>query len=143
MVTFSSSLPHTVQSTEQYPQNVCMCLLLSQTAGASCHPHQTTSYRATLREVSQEETLAVLWHSQGNRDSSTARNSGNAWTYKGDIPRGQEELVWLVNFTSLTNSSRTKLRVTATFVNTFGEATHTDEFEFGKSSDSSTVLLYS
>ena len=85
----------------------------------------------------------MLWHSQGNRDSSTAHNSGNAWAYKGDIPRGQEELVWLVNFTSLTNSSRTKLRVTATFVNTFGEATHTDEFEFGKSSDSSTVFLYS
>ena len=33
------------------------------------------------------------------------------------------------------NSSRTKLRVTATFVNTFGEATHKDEFEFGKSSN--------
>ena len=78
-------------------------------------------------------------------DSSTAHNSTIAWTYKGDIPHDQEELVWLAisNFTSLTNSSRTKLRVTATFVNTFGEATHTDEFEFGKSSDSSTVLLYS
>ena len=77
----------------------------------------------------------MLWHSQVNRDSSTSGNSGNAWTYKGDIPHGQEELMWLVNFTSLTNSTRTKLRVTATFVNTFGEATHTDEFEFGKSSN--------
>ena len=75
----------------------------------------------------------MLWDSQGNRDGSTSRTSGDAWTYKGDIPHGQEELVWLVRFTSLTNSSRTKLRVTATFVNTFGEATHTDELEFGKS----------
>ena len=117
--------------------------VLSQTAGASCHPHQTTSYKATLRKVSQTETLAVLWDSQGNRDSFTPGTSGDAWTYKGDIPHGQEELVWLVRFTSLTNSSRTKLRVTATFVNTFGVATHTDEFEFGKSSDSSTVFFYS
>ena len=79
------------------------------------------------------------------QDSSTSHNSTLAWTYKGDIPHDQEELVWLaiVNFTFLTNSSRTKLRVTATFINTFGEATHTDEFEFGKSSDLSTVLLYS
>ena len=54
-------------------------------------------------------------------------------------------MLWLtiVNFTFLNNSGRTKLRVTATFVNTFGEVTHTDEFEFGKSSDSSTVFLYS
>ena len=86
----------------------------------------------------------MLWDSQGNRDSSTSRTSGDAWTYEGDIPHGQEELMWLVRFTSLTNSSRTKLRVTATFVlSTFGEATHTDEFEFGKSSDPSTVFLYS
>ena len=77
----------------------------------------------------------MLWHSQGNKDSSTSCNSTNAWIYKGDIPHGQEELVWLVNFTSLTNSTRTKLRVTATFVNTFGEATHTDEFEISKSSN--------
>ena len=117
---------------------------MPQTAGASCHTHQTTSYKAILREVSEKETLAVLWHSQGNRNGSTSHNSGDAWTYvyKGDIPHGQEELVWLVRFTSLTNSSRTKLRVTATFVNAFGEATHAEEFEFGKSSDSSTVFLY-
>ena len=117
------------QLNPQYLQNVCMPVLLSQTAGASCHPHQTTSYKATLREV--RETLAMLWHST----CSTSHTSGD----EEDIPHGQEELMWLVCFTSLTNSSRTKLRVTATFVNTFGEATHTDEFEFGKSSDSSTV----
>ena len=110
-------------------------IIIPQTAGASCHTHQTTSYKVTLREVSQKETLAVLWHSQGNRDSSTSGTSGDAWTCKKDIPHGKEELVWLVRFKSLTNSSRTKLRVTATFVNTFGEATHTDEFEFSKSSN--------
>ena len=39
---------------------------MPQIAGASCHTHQTTSYKATLREVSEKETLAVLWYSQGN-----------------------------------------------------------------------------
>ena len=42
-------------------------------------------------------------------------------------------MVWLVGFTSLTNSSKdTKLRITATFVNTLGEATQTHEFDIGK-----------
>ena len=114
--------------------------------GASCHPHQTTSYKVIVREVSEKETLAVLWHSKGNTIvplPTILQMRGHI--YEGDIPHDQEELVWLaiVNYTFLTNSSRTKLRVTATFVNTFGKATHTDEFEFGKSSDSSTVFLYS
>ena len=110
---------------------------MPQIAGASCHPHQTTTYKVTLRgEATQKATLAVLWHSQGSRDSSNSHNSTTVETYKGDLPHGQEELMWLVHFTSLTNSSRDRatIRFTATFINTFGEATHTNEFEFGKSS---------
>lgn len=88
-----------------------------------------------MGEVTNRATFVVLWHSQGAKDSSTSYLSGNAWTYKGNIPYGQEEIMWLLQFTSLTNSSRdttAKLNVTATFINTLGETTRTDEFSMGK-----------
>ena len=75
----------------------------------------------------------MLWHWPRVRDSSSSNHTKQTWTYKGDIPHGQEEMAWLLGFTSVTNSSRdTKLRITATFVNTLGEATQTDEFDIGK-----------
>ena len=75
----------------------------------------------------------MLWHCPGVRGTSSSNHTDQIWTYQGDIPHGQEEMAWLVGFTSLTNSSKdTELRITATFVHTLGEATQTHEFDIGK-----------
>ena len=102
------------------PIQVCYLIVPTsalQTTAARCHPQESPAYRVTLREATPTAILTMLWHWPGVRDSSSS----------------QEEMAWLVGFTSLTNSSRdTKLRITATFVNTLGEATQTVEFDIGK-----------
>ena len=118
------------------PIQVCYLIVPTsalQTTAARCHPKESPAYRVTLREATPTAILTMLWHWPGVRDSSSSNHTDQTWTYQGDIPHGQEEMAWLLGFTSVTNSSRdTKLRITATFVNTLGEATQTVEFDIGK-----------